>query len=128
MQVGRPGTPSRWIRFLVVPLGDVVLVHGDDISVHRAATNALIESEERYRSLFESANEGIALVDLEGRITEANHAFLVGCGQNREELIGSAVLDLIFRNRSGKDRSGGVGGQPGTSSPTTSPAASQGPT
>ena len=95
IQIGTEARNTEWMRFLVVPLGDVVLVHGDDISTHRAADYALAESELRYRSLFRTANEGIAIVDVNGLIVEANDAFAQGSGWTHSELNGKSIADLV---------------------------------
>ena len=53
---------------------------------HIKDQQALKESEERYRSLFESSADAIVAVDLDGRYTEANPAALKMLGYTREEL------------------------------------------
>ncbi|TXT53930.1 MAG: putative Histidine kinase [Candidatus Thorarchaeota archaeon] len=50
------------------------------------AESALRESEERYRSLFESSRDGIAITDLEGYVVDANSSFLAMTGYTLEEL------------------------------------------
>ena len=53
-----------------------------------AATRALVESEQRYRRLFESAQDGILILDaLSGSIVEVN-PFLC-------DLLGYAAADLV---------------------------------
>lgn len=47
---------------------------------------ALRESEARFRTIFEGATMGIALVDLDGRIVESNSALQQMLGFSREEL------------------------------------------
>lgn len=53
-----------------------------------ARTRELRESEERCRSLFENANDGIATFTLGGIITSVNRGLEVMLGRSREELIG----------------------------------------
>ena len=45
--------------------------------------------EERYRDLFENANEPIATVDLEWNITDVNAAFASAFGRTKDELVGT---------------------------------------
>jgi len=46
---------------------------------------------ERYRDLFDNANEPIATVDLEWTLTGVNHAFANALGYTRDELIGTKL-------------------------------------
>ncbi len=85
----------EWLRCHVVPLSDIVVVHLDDISARRTAERVLAASEQRYRSLFETANEGIALHDLNGRFTFINEAFATMLGTTPDALIGRSALDVI---------------------------------
>ncbi|BCG45703.1 Diguanylate cyclase/phosphodiesterase with PAS/PAC sensor(s) [Citrifermentans bremense] len=68
-----------------------------DISKRKRSEQALQRSEARYRSLFETAKDGIMIVEAEsGAITEVN-PFLVGMlGCGRDELLGKTVWELDF--------------------------------
>ncbi len=68
--------------------GDVALaLHGlKQDEVRRAVERSLRESEEKYRSLFDSSRDGIAIVALDGRIEDANPAFLDIVGYSLEEV------------------------------------------
>jgi PAS domain S-box-containing protein len=72
---------ERWHSITKVPLrdrdGKVVGLVGTtrDITERKEAEEALKESEERFRSAFEDAPIGVALVDLDGRRFRVNHAF-----------------------------------------------------
>jgi len=57
----------------------------------RQRTEALHESEARYRTLFESANDAILLV-LEGRVVGCNEKAEALFARPRRELVGSSVL------------------------------------
>jgi diguanylate cyclase (GGDEF)-like protein/PAS domain S-box-containing protein len=51
--------------------------------------------EQRYRDLFENANEPIATVDLEWYLTDVNAAFAEALGRTREELLGTKLGDYL---------------------------------
>ncbi|MDG6256927.1 MAG: PAS domain S-box protein [Methanomicrobiaceae archaeon] len=65
-----------------------VLCIGNDITEQKHAEEALRESEEKYRSLFESSLDGILITDMEGRFIEANQSALAMLGYTAEELTG----------------------------------------
>jgi diguanylate cyclase (GGDEF)-like protein/PAS domain S-box-containing protein len=65
-----------------------------DVSERRAAQRALHESEQLYRTIVETAAEGIAMVDTDYRITFANERFAEMLGYPLPELIGRRVEDL----------------------------------
>ncbi len=62
-----------------------------DISERKKAEQALRESEERYRNIFERAAVGIVNVNLQGRLTFVNQKFCDMLGYTAEELL---ALDL----------------------------------
>ena len=60
-----------------------------DITERKRVEEALRESELRYRSLFEEANDGIALADAQtGEIVDCNQALCRMTEQNKTELLG----------------------------------------
>ena len=61
----------------------------------RAMTNELRGSEERYRRIVETANEGIWLVDDEGALSFANPKLLRMLGHTADEVLGRPLVDFI---------------------------------
>ncbi len=57
-----------------------------DVTDERRARRALLESERRFRSLFEDSRDAIYLTTVDGRIEAANSAFRELFGYDREEL------------------------------------------
>jgi PAS domain S-box-containing protein len=53
------------------------------------------ESEERYRALFENANDAIATATLEGVLTQVNRATERLLGWSREEVIGQPTHKFL---------------------------------
>ena len=64
----------------------------EDLLAERAGQ--LLESEEKYRSLFTQSVSGIYLHDLEGRFLYANPTACLQSGYSREELLRMNVFDL----------------------------------
>ena len=58
-----------------------------DISEQNRASDALLESERRFRGSFESASIGMALVSTDGRFLEINRAFCELLGYDAETMI-----------------------------------------
>jgi PAS domain S-box-containing protein len=59
----------------------------------KARTEALRESEERYRALFEESRDAIFICSPEGKIVDVNQAALDLFGFTRAQAIGSDVMD-----------------------------------
>ena len=66
-----------------------------DITERKRIEEALRESEEKYRNIVETVNEGIWAVDSEIKITYVNKKMAEMLGYSREELIGRSIMDFI---------------------------------
>jgi len=67
-----------------------------DISQRKRMEEALRDSEEKLRFMFESMGDGVVVTDLEGRIIEANRAALAMAGYSRKkDIIGKSGFDFI---------------------------------
>ncbi|MCK5560976.1 MAG: DUF835 domain-containing protein, partial [Thermoplasmata archaeon] len=58
------------------------------------AEEALRESEEKYRTLFEASPEAVVLIGLEGTILDCNYVAIKFSGLTKENLIGQPFVDL----------------------------------
>jgi len=75
----------------------IILLAIEDITERRRLEILLSESEERYRRLFETANDGILLLEKsEGNITHANPAVTAMLGYSKEECIGNKLQNIGF--------------------------------
>ncbi len=68
---------------------------GLDITERLRAEQALAESEQRYRRIFETAQEGIWLVDAAGNTVMVNRKMAEILGATVEETIGSPAMDYV---------------------------------
>jgi diguanylate cyclase (GGDEF)-like protein/PAS domain S-box-containing protein len=65
-----------------------------DITARTRAEEALRESEERYRTLFEESRDAVYITTLDGRFVAVNQALVEQFGYTREELLAGNVADL----------------------------------
>jgi PAS domain S-box-containing protein len=86
-----PDMFQTWTRILVLCLfiifGSHVLQY--TLNKRKAADDALRESEEKYRTILESIQEGCFETDLDGNLTFFNNPFLKILGYPRDELLGT---------------------------------------
>jgi diguanylate cyclase (GGDEF)-like protein/PAS domain S-box-containing protein len=74
-----------------------------NVSERKRTEKALLESEERYRNIFEDSREAIYVSSREGKFIDVNQSTLDLFGYSREEMIGMNVLD-IYVNPADRDK------------------------
>jgi len=67
----------------------------NEIDKHQQADEALVESEERYRKLIDSARDVIFTISTDSRITSLNPAFEIFTGWSCAEWLGRAFDELV---------------------------------
>ena len=84
-----------------------------EIEIRKEMEADLRRSEQRFRSLVETMNEGLVIQDAGGRLTYANAKIFEMTGYSQQELIGRPVTDFmdennqqIYRRKSSARRSG----------------------
>ena len=75
-----------------------------DITERNLAEDALRKSEEKHRSIIETAMDGFLLVNTEGRILEANETYSKMSGYTIKELLAMSIPDLEARSGGGDRR------------------------
>jgi PAS domain S-box-containing protein len=65
-----------------------------DITERKRVEEKLRESEEKYRNIVETANEGIFIIDAEAIVTFANKKMADMLGYTLEEVVGRAIWDF----------------------------------
>ena len=65
-----------------------------DITERRRAEEALRQSEERHRTILETAMDGFWVVDMQGCLLEVNDAYCRMSGYSEQELLGMRIPDL----------------------------------
>ena len=78
---------------------DGIVVNIRDITDRRAAEEAVVRSERRYRTLFETVTDGIFLLARDGRLIEVNDAACRMLGYTRDELLGMRMDDVVPEER-----------------------------
>jgi PAS domain S-box-containing protein len=86
---------NRWISLGAFPLAGGLSVHVEDIDDRKRAEQALRESEERYRRLVETAQEGIWMMDAETKTSYVNRAMAEMLGYTPAEMLGRPVYDFM---------------------------------
>ncbi|MEW6585997.1 MAG: PAS domain S-box protein, partial [Nitrospirota bacterium] len=87
--------PDTWVEVVAYPSKDGLSVYFHDISERKRAAEALLASEEKYRSLIEQASDAIVLFDRELNIVDANPMACRISGYSRDELIKLNAMDLL---------------------------------
>jgi len=72
----------------------LVLGIARDVSARKKAEEALRESEEKFKIIFEEAYEGVLSLDLAGRVLDVNRKILAILGQPKEQVIGKHLSEL----------------------------------
>lgn len=67
-----------------------------DVSALKSREQALRESEERFRQLFDGADLGMLVTDAQGLVVDANLAACTLFGQSREALLGLRAGDVLL--------------------------------
>ncbi|MCH8020323.1 PAS domain S-box protein, partial [candidate division KSB1 bacterium] len=97
IKIQMKGGEERWVdysaRVTTFEQNPAVLGTAVDITERKRTEQALLESEERYRTLSESAFEGI-IISVSGKLVMANQAFADMFGYDSHEIIGLSPVEM----------------------------------
>ena len=65
-----------------------------DISDRRRAEQELLDSEQRYRTILQTAMDGFIILDLEGHLLDVNDSYCRMIGYTRDELLQMRISDI----------------------------------
>jgi PAS domain S-box-containing protein len=86
----------RRLALTVVPLSpEIVVLHTDDVTEQRRIEQALRDSESKYRTIVDTAHEGIWVVDLDSATTYVNQRAAEMLGYRPEEMQGRTVFEFM---------------------------------
>jgi len=102
-RVIKPDGEMRWhsatipeVRHFDVDGNPEVMVGAvQDVTERKQAEEALRESQEKLRTVFDSIEDGITVLDLAGNIVDVNETVLRIKGYDREDVIGRFGLDFV---------------------------------
>ena len=96
LELKSPGGDFIYIQCSAERTGSSVLVTGRNITDRKSLQASQVESEEKFRVAFDFASIGMALVDLQGRIIEANNSLCKLLGFDKGQLEGADVREIAL--------------------------------
>jgi PAS domain S-box-containing protein len=86
-----------WDAFWISVDADTYLHYAIDVSEQRKIEQKIRHSEERYRLITDTMNDGLSIQNHEGVITQVNRRLCEISGFTRHELIGLPLADLLVQ-------------------------------
>jgi PAS domain S-box-containing protein len=100
--ISRTYQPDMVVNFSFKPILDgnqvlqFIFVEGRDITAYRQASEALNQSEARFKTIFEEAAVGIVIKNIDGKMLDCNPAFLAMLGYTAGEILQFDYIDLTY--------------------------------
>jgi PAS domain S-box-containing protein len=96
LQISKRGYSETIIELSFKPIFDeagglqIIIAEGRDVTVLKQTSQALFQSEARFKTIFEKAGIGILIKGVDGKIVDCNPAF--------QAMLGYSTADLLQRN------------------------------
>jgi PAS domain S-box-containing protein len=87
---------GKWFENHIYPSKEGVSIYFRDITDKKKMEIALKQNEEKYRSIIEQSNDGIFILDPEGKILEVNSSACRISGYEKQELLNKTLFDLVL--------------------------------
>jgi PAS domain S-box-containing protein len=87
---------GKWFEVHAYPHEEGIAIYFRDVTERKRGEKQLREAEERFHSAFDNTPVGMALVSLEGRYVQVNHAFCELLGYSEEDLLDKTYMDLTY--------------------------------
>jgi PAS domain S-box-containing protein len=100
LEIRRRKQPELIIDFSIKPILDeggalkFMIAEGRDITIYKHTTEALYQSEARFRTIYEKAGVGILIKGINGRMLDCNPAFQTMLGYSSGDLVQLEYLDI----------------------------------
>ncbi len=97
--------PRVWSEDEIAILQDLAasvmseIILRSELIERRQAQEAMKESEERYKALFERSLDAVIITDFEGNFTDANNAALQLLGYTREEFLAFSLASILSQDQ-----------------------------
>src|SRR5215510_15109056 len=86
---------GRWVEISIYPSRDGLSIYLRDITERKRVERAMVDSEDKFRRILESASEAIVVTDSAARIVLVNAKTEERFGFHRDELYGQSVEMLL---------------------------------
>jgi len=94
--------PLGWLELTAYPFKDAqgrisgIIEYSKDITRLKQAEEALQESEELFKAIFNNAGFGIGIADKNGKFSMVNKSMAQMLGTSKDELIGASNIDITY--------------------------------
>ncbi|MFC1650318.1 PAS domain S-box protein [Candidatus Latescibacterota bacterium] len=86
---------DRYLSITISPFSEGALIISENITERKKTEMTLQRSEQKFRSLFESATEFIHILDKDGIILQSNPVAILKSGYPENELVGHRLSDFF---------------------------------